>query len=137
MPRNARGDHDLRAADLLRAVPVSRRLLRLYEEQGLLNRVSRGLLYQRASGQWVSTPLGDWTGLDVLAYCHSRGVPLLPLYRCCAWPPALREEPWRIRKSWWLPGKSASKGGAAWLRRYWPSLWRQFCEIFPDARSLA
>lgn len=112
--------------------------LRKEESQArLMNRVTRGLLYQRRSGQWVSTPLGDWTGLDVLAYCHSRGVPLLPVYRCCAWPPELQQEPWRIRKSWWLPGKSASKGGAVWLRRYWPSLWRQFCDLFPDARSLA
>lgn len=119
-------------------------LLGLRKEESrhrLVDRATHGPLHRWTSGPqagtWRACPLIDWTGLDVLAYCVSRGAPLLPLYRCIAFPPEYRQEPWRIRKSWWLPGKSARWGGAAWLRRYYPSLFLRLCELFPDARSMA
>jgi hypothetical protein len=63
------------------------------------------------------------------------GFELLPVYRCIGWLPEHRLKPWLIRKSWWLPGKSAAKGQVAWLRRYWPSLWERYRTWFPDAAS--
>lgn len=106
----------------------------------LVDRATHGPLYRWQSGPDAGRlricPIIDWTGLDVLAYCVARGAPLLPLYRCIAFPPEYQQEPWRIRKSWWLPGKSARWGGAAWLNRYYPSLFRRMCDWFPDARSM-
>jgi 3'-phosphoadenosine 5'-phosphosulfate sulfotransferase (PAPS reductase)/FAD synthetase len=97
-----------------------------------LNRATHGALYQkRKSRQWTCTPLADWSGLDVLAYATEHAIELLPVYRCIAF--CDRDEPWRIRKSWWLPGAHARYGGIAWLRHYYPSLYRQLREWLPDA----
>lgn len=116
--------------------------LRQQESNGRrMNRSTRGPLYRKRptgrhpTGQWVSTPLVDWDGLDVYAYAESRGIELLPLYRCISF--AHRDEPWRVRKSWWLPGAASRHGGVAWLRRYWPSLYGRLCGWLPDARRLA
>lgn len=49
------------------------------------------------------------------------GIELLPLYRCIGL--MHRDEPWRLRKSWWLPGAGAARGQVVWLRRYYPSLY--------------
>ena len=94
------------------------------------SRAAHGTLYRTRSGRWHATPLADWSGLDVLAYVESRGLELLPVYRCIAF--MHRDEPWRVRKSWWLPGTSARYGQAAWLRRYYPSLYRRALQWFPD-----
>ena len=94
-------------------------------------------LYQRRGGanpgQWRVTPIGDWSGLDVYAYAESHNIELLPLYKCIAFMHA--DEPWRVRKSWWLPGASTRHGGAAWLNRYYPSLYSQMRCWLPDAQS--
>lgn len=115
--------------------------LRSRESRGrALNRATHGRLYRKrpsrmhAAGQWVCTPLADWDGLDVYAYLFAHDVPMLDVYRCIAFRD--REEPWRVRKSWWIPGADARWGGVAWLRHYWPSLYRQLCEWLPDARRL-
>lgn len=112
--------------------------LRAEESKGRrMNRRVRGCLYPTKAGRWHCTPLADWHGIDVLAYCVSRGCPLLPLYHCIGFKPEHRERPWLIRKSWWLPGMHAPNGEAAWLRRYFPSLWRKFTDIWPEAAGLA
>lgn len=100
------------------------------------NRHVHGLTYTRKArpGQVMCSPLGDWTGLDVYAYLEVRGVEPLHVYRCIGFMHS--REPWRVRKSWWLPGGSSNLGGIAWLRRYYPSLYRQMVEWFPRAQSL-
>lgn len=111
--------------------------LRQEESRGRrMNRAKRGALYakRRRFGegtQWVSTPLVDWRGIDVYAYAVSRGIELLPMYRCVGL--MHEEEPWFIRKSWWVPGSHAQWGGIAWLRRYYPSLYGRLCRMMPDA----
>lgn len=98
-----------------------------------MNRAVRGQLYRKASGQMVSTPIVDWRGLDVYAYAAARGIEFLPLYRCIAFDHA--REPWTVRKSWWVPAGGADrKGGTAWLRRYYPSLFWQLVEWTEVAR---
>ncbi|HEX6940911.1 MAG TPA: phosphoadenosine phosphosulfate reductase family protein [Longimicrobiales bacterium] len=105
------------------------------------NRRFNGLLYRRSPagvrepGQLVCTPLGDWEGIDVYAYAITHGIELLPVYRCVGFMHA--REPWRVRKSWWIPGGSSAMGGVAWLRRYWPTLYRQLREWIPLAQSYA
>lgn len=116
--------------------------LRSEESRGrALNRATHGALYRKRpserhpAGQWVSTPLCDWRGIDVYAFCAARGIELLPVYRCVGL--MHREEPWRLRKSWWLPnGATARYGGVAWLRRYYPSLYRQLVAWMPQATLL-
>jgi len=109
--------------------------LRQEESRGrALNRACRGVLYQKSNGQYTCTPIADWRGIDVYAYLVSNGIPLLDVYRCVGFMHA--DEPFRIRKSWWIPGQSGRYGGVAWLRRYWPSLYYQLCEWMPDARRL-
>lgn len=94
-------------------------------------RERRGRVFRLASGQIRCLPVADWSGLDVLAYAHSRGVDLLHVYRCIGL--MHRDEPWMVRKSWWIPGSHAGSGGVQWLRRYYPSLYAKLCELFGDA----
>jgi 3'-phosphoadenosine 5'-phosphosulfate sulfotransferase (PAPS reductase)/FAD synthetase len=99
------------------------------------NRKTRGLTYVLKTGQRRSTPLGDWTGLDVLTYLQVHQIDPLPVYRCCALLPEHRERPWLIRKSWWIPGEHAKHGGVAWLRWYWPSLYTKLKSLTYDTGS--
>lgn len=98
-------------------------------------RRTRGRDYRLRDGRRRLLPIADWTGLDVYAYAQSNGIEFLPLYRCLAFMHA--DAPWRLRKSWWLPGCGASTGQIAWLRRYYPSLYRKLCVWMPDARRMA
>lgn len=113
--------------------------LRAEESWGrTMNRAAHGVLYRRSSpthdnGQLVCTPLGDWQGIDVYAYAHVYGIDLLPVYRCVGL--MHDREPWRVRKSWWVPGGATRHGGVVWLRHYWPSLYRRLTDWFPAAQS--
>jgi 3'-phosphoadenosine 5'-phosphosulfate sulfotransferase (PAPS reductase)/FAD synthetase len=98
-------------------------------------RAAHGLDYVRADGLRVCSPIGDWTGLDVFAYLLELEVEPFAVYRCCGY--MHEREPWRVRKSWWLPGDRGKHGGTSWLRRYWPSLYRRLVEWFPLAQGLA
>jgi 3''-phosphoadenosine 5''-phosphosulfate sulfotransferase (PAPS reductase)/FAD synthetase and related enzymes len=108
------------------------------EESGIRRhaRMAKGLYYQlKTTGRHRAIPISDWSALDVYAYAVAHGIELLPVYRCVAF--AHRHEPWMLRKSWWLPGGHAATGSVAWLRRYWPSLYRQLCEWMPASSQLA
>lgn len=98
---------------------------------------TKGPLYQLKDGGWRAAPLASWTGIDVFAYLQAYGVEPLPVYKCCGWLPEHRAKPWRIRKSWWIPGAYAANGQVAWLRRYWPSLHVRLAELAPDHRCYA
>lgn len=100
-------------------------------------RRARGLVYHLKSGQRRAIPIADWTGLDVFAYLQAHDIEPLPVYRCCGWLPEHRAEPWRIRKSWWIPGSHAKHGGAAWLARYWPSLFAKLKAVTYDSAYYA
>lgn len=109
--------------------------LRAEESRGRrMNRRQRGRLYEKKSGHWICQPIADWRGIDVFAYVLANDIEILPVYRCLAFAHA--DQPWQIRKSWWVPGGHAATGGAAWLARYYPSLFRQLCEWIPRARML-
>lgn len=116
--------------------------LRSEESRGRrMNRAARGLLYRKKptarhpAGQVVCQPLADWSGMDVYAYLAANEIEPLPVYHCIAF--MHRTEPWRVRKSWWLPGASARHGGIAWLRRYYPSLYQQLRDWMPEASAFA
>lgn len=105
------------------------------EESGMRRyvRQTRGRVYPLRSrgGQIRANPLADFTGIDVYAYAESRGIELLPLYRCIGLMHAA--EPWRLRKSWWLPGAGSARGQIVWLERYYPSLLRRLVSWLPSA----
>lgn len=109
------------------------------EESGRRERLltAKGATYQLKSGQVRCAPLAAWTGLDVFAYLQAREIEPLHVYRCCGWLPEHRQKPWLIRKSWWIPGAHAAKGAAAWLKRYYPSLFAVLRSIAPDAGCYA
>jgi 3'-phosphoadenosine 5'-phosphosulfate sulfotransferase (PAPS reductase)/FAD synthetase len=104
------------------------------------NRAMNGLIYRKKptegnpAGLLVAQPLADWTGLDVFAYLLSRDIPVLPVYRCIGLMHA--REPWRVRKSWWIPGEQGARGQVTWLRHYWPSLYLRLCEWVPAVKGL-
>ncbi len=94
-----------------------------------------GLTYwHKGSSQWRCVPVSEFRGLDVYAYLARYDIEPLPVYRCLAL--MHRDRPWMLRKSWWLPGGHAADGQVAWLRRYYPSLYRQLCAWMPDASLL-
>lgn len=110
--------------------------LRAGESHGrAMNLYSRGPLYQKKNGKWTCCPLAHWRGIDVYTYLMEHDIPLLPVYRCIAFMHA--DEPWRVRKSWWVPGSAARHGGTAWLRHYYPSLYQRLCDWIPTSRLLA
>lgn len=100
----------------------------------MMNRNVYGLAYTKRDGKRVAQPIGDWSGLDVMAYMRAHDIDALPVYRCIGFMHA--NDPWRVRKSWWVPGKSSSKGGIAWLQRYYPSLYAQLRAWMPTAEML-
>lgn len=98
-------------------------------------RTARGKAYTLVDGTRRLLPIADWSGMDVFAYLQSVGVEPLPVYRCVALMHA--REPWRIRKSWWVPGRNSNNGGVTWLRRYYPSLFERLTALFPNTQSVA
>lgn len=108
--------------------------LRKDESKGrLANRTSRGPIYQQKNGMKIIQPICDWTGLDIFTYLKETEIEPLPLYRCVR----LHKEPWRVRKSWWLPGDAARHGQGVWLRTYYPSLFNKMTELLPHHRCLS
>lgn len=113
------------------------------EESGIRRHVlaSKGAVYELrgkrkggAPAQFRCNPLARWTALDVYAYAVSRGFDQLHVYRCIGF--MHRDEPGRLRKSWWLPGSSSARGQVAWLHRYYPALYRQMVAWMPHATTL-
>jgi 3'-phosphoadenosine 5'-phosphosulfate sulfotransferase (PAPS reductase)/FAD synthetase len=101
--------------------------------QRTMNRATHGITYRKKDGQLVCQPIADWGDLDVYAYLFHHDIEVLPLYRCVR----LSESPGRVRKSWWLPGRSATQGGTIWLRTYYPSLFSRLRDMAPQHNIFA
>jgi 3'-phosphoadenosine 5'-phosphosulfate sulfotransferase (PAPS reductase)/FAD synthetase len=109
--------------------------LRAEESKARAGNASRGAVYTRRDGLTVGQPLASWTALDVHACLWSFDVPPLPVYLCIDDPRQALD----IRKSWWVAGGEPALrfGHYAWLRRWWPDLWRLACEIDPAVRAVS
>lgn len=118
----------IRAHVLTKAVTAARKRLR----EELPGPRSELTYWHKGARQWRSMPLGKWRGVDVYAYAVTHNIELLPVYKCIAL--MHRERPELIRKSWWVPGAHGADGQIAWLRRYYPSLYRQLATWMPDAK---
>lgn len=109
--------------------------LRAEESRGRARNLwTHGTCYERRDGIRVCQPLVRWRGVDVFSYLLARGIEPLAIYRCAAFHGG---DPSRVRKSWWVPGAHTSRGGMVWLKRYWPSLYRQLEELLPSAARFA
>lgn len=98
-----------------------------------INTKRRGVLYQNTDGRWKCAPFSSWEGRDVYAYCAAHGVDLHPLYRCIRYN---AKDPSRVRKAMWIPGSHGAMGAMIWLRTYYPSLYMQLVQVYPEAASL-
>lgn len=107
--------------------PVQLMGLRAEESRGrLMNRKRRGLLYGRANGITVATPLADWTGADVLAYCVTNELPLSPVY---LQPGDERRD--RRRTATALMEDAAVQGEWQRLRVEQPAFWYELARELP------
>lgn len=110
--------------------------LRAAESRGRrIRRMVSGPLYQHAAEGWRCAPICDWSTLDVHAYLHLRGHALHPVYLCID-PDT---DPLSIRTDWWFTvgWHADAPRHYAWLRRWWPDLWRLAVEIDPAVRRLS
>lgn len=108
--------------------------LRKEESRGrMLNRATNGLIYEKRDGMRVAQPIADWSGIDVYAYLLKRQIPLFSVYQCIGLMHA--HEPWRVRKSWWIPGAAGRHGQVTWLRHYWPSLYEKLVDWLPNTKA--
>lgn len=99
--------------------------LRAAESRGRAARRNvSGPLYRCALG-WRCSPVADWTALDVHAMLARCDAPIPPWYLCV--DPG--QDPMSIRTDWWFSGPSCTTW--AWLRRWWPDLWRVAAELDP------
>jgi 3'-phosphoadenosine 5'-phosphosulfate sulfotransferase (PAPS reductase)/FAD synthetase len=113
-----------------RGLPGTYLGLRADESKGRrMNRAMRGLSYLKRDGEAICQPIADWQGIDVFSYLWEHGIEVLPRYRACA-----DRDPTRIREDGWLVGIHALEGEMCYLRRYYPSLYREMCAICPTAR---
>lgn len=93
------------------------------------------LYWVKGDGLMRALPIADWSGIDVYAYLESVGVDPLSMYRCIGLMHTL--EPWRLRKSWWLPaGNGVGHGQVTWLRRYYPSLYAVCRDLFDETSAM-
>jgi 3'-phosphoadenosine 5'-phosphosulfate sulfotransferase (PAPS reductase)/FAD synthetase len=109
--------------------------LRAEESPARRGNALRGAVYRRRDGLTIAQPLATWTALDVHACLWRFDVPPLPVYLCVDDPRRALD----IRKSWWVVGGEPALrfGHYAWLRRWWPDLWRIACEIDPAVRAVS
>jgi len=98
-----------------------------------INRISHGWKYKKKNGTIILQPICDLLDIDVYSYLFEKGIDFFHIYKCVR----LHDSPFKIRKSWWIPGRSASKGQTIWLRTYYPSLFNKLTMIWPKSRILS
>lgn len=97
---------------------------------------ARGAVYRTADGLLRGAPLAGWEGKDIYAYVAARDdIELMDLYQCVR----LHDHPKRVRKAMYLPDDKGGRTheGATWLRTYYPSLYRELCDILPQVEAMA
>lgn len=104
--------------------------LRAEESRGrLMNRRAHGVIYERDNGTIVATPLADWSGEDVLAYCALHELPLSRVY--------LRpDDPGRARRRSAAALLTHAVWAGSWheLRADQPGFWQELAMEFPEIR---
>ena len=86
-----------------------------------INLITRGAVYRKKNGQWMSTPMYDWNARDVFAYLSLNNVEINPCYFKNRFEP-----PENIRLAWFVPTRiDARLGGEEQLKYYNPDLWKK------------
>lgn len=123
-------------AERIRAMgyPVALLGLRKEESRGRLISLRKyGAIHQRRDGAWIASPLADWEGADVLAYCLTEGLPLSAIYLDPNDTAAEREH---RRTGTALGSTYATYGRFQDLRRRYPALWAELIADFPRLARL-
>lgn len=95
----------------------------------------RGTFQRRTgscAGQWVTSPIWDWSTLDVWAYHAVHGIPPNPVYRRLA---ELGVPERNHRVSLVISSDGLTQGRGVWLRRGWPELWTRIVQALPRLRE--
>jgi 3'-phosphoadenosine 5'-phosphosulfate sulfotransferase (PAPS reductase)/FAD synthetase len=92
----------------------------------LLN--SRGLLFQRADGLWICSPVGRWTALEIWAYIDLHGLPYPAMYDV---------DRTRIRNGSPIDPAAINLGRIRQLHRDFPSIYRLVVDAFPVLAAYA
>lgn len=113
--------------------PVQLIGLRAEESRGrLMHRKRRGVIYGRANGITIATPLADWEGADVLAYIVTHDLPLSPVY-------LQPDDPERDRRRTAAVYLEQSADAGDWhrIREHLPAFWQEITRDFPGMRKRA
>ena len=86
-----------------------------------INLITRGAVYKKKNGLWMSTPMYNWSARDVFAYLSLNNVEINPCYFKNRFEP-----PEEIRLAWFVPTPGAAvEGGEEQLEYYNPDLWKK------------
>ncbi len=88
-------------------------------------------------GAWTCTPIIKWSGKDVMAFVHSRRLPLHPFYRAAYETGLGRADPSRIRVGSVVGTDLAERGRMVPVARVYPDWWRQITRARPELARFA
>jgi 3'-phosphoadenosine 5'-phosphosulfate sulfotransferase (PAPS reductase)/FAD synthetase len=88
-------------------------------------------------GSWTCTPIIKWSGKDVMAFIHSRGLPLHPYYRAAYETGLGRADPSKIRVGAITSTELAERGRMVPVARLYPAWWRQIVRVRPELARFA
>lgn len=95
--------------------------------------VRGAVYYHQGRDMWTCCPLMSWSRRDVMAYLVSHDIPIGPVYS----KTRFHRAPDDIREGWYVPGAYANfDGKAAWLKYYYPDLYRRLIEQFPEIANM-
>lgn len=88
-------------------------------------------------GSWTVTPIVRWSGKDVMAFIHSRKLPLHPFYRAAYETGMGRVDPAKIRVGSITSTELAERGRMVPVARVYPNWWRQITRVRPELARFA
>lgn len=103
-----------------------------------INYKTKGAVYRSSvDGKWSVTPIAHWSGKDVMAYVHSRGLPLHEYYEKAYATGLSRPDPARIRTGALPYSDIAEKGVLVPVARVYPDYWRRLTAARPEIERFA
>lgn len=96
------------------------------------SRAHHGGIIRRLDGTTAYGPIWDWTTGDVWAHLARHRVPVNPVYGKLR---ALGAPEHALRLSQIIDGDHLETGRATWLRRGWPDLFEDLCDVLPRLRE--
>lgn len=95
-------------------------------------RTRHGGIIRRRDGTTAYGPVWDWSTAEVWAYLQRRRLPINPVYDKLR---RLGAPHHALRLSQMLDGAHLESGRATWLRRGWPAIFEDLCDLLPRLRE--